>query len=305
MTEQFWNTGKHFRKAGEYPSDLPPIQVLIDGDIIAYRCSAVTDGKLYTVGGKKFRYMKDAKEYCDKNNILNEEIEAIYEPEPEETALHNSAVIIDTVKNYYTYERKLNPIIKVFLSGSTNFRYKIYPDYKANRKEQRRPKHLEGCKEYLQQQFKAHRYEGYEADDLIGMVTTALRKESQRISIVSNDKDFTQLGGEGVEQYDFTTGKVWEVSEYDAMLYFYKQILMGDKADGVPGLKGVGNQTALKLLKECKEDRDMYNAVVFAYSERLKVDAEEAKKMVDITGKVLYLLREENKLWEPPPPRTG
>src|SRR5512139_1957182 len=56
-----------------------------------------------------------------------------------------------------------------FLSGSNNFRKEIYPEYKANRKDVVRPKHLPLVREFLQYEWSAAVTDGYEADDALGM----------------------------------------------------------------------------------------------------------------------------------------
>lgn len=305
MSKKFWETGRNFDGAEDEIAKLPTVIVPVDGDIVAYRAAASCDGRYYEVDGKRFPYKKEAVAYCDKKSIANSDIVSGYEPEPEENALHNTNVTISNIRDFYIYERKLNPTLKIFLSGATNFRYNIYPDYKKNRKGVRKPHHLTACKDHLENQYGGYRYDGYEADDLIGMTVTALQAQgSSVISIASNDKDFTQLGGQDVEQYDFTTGKVWTVSEEEGIYYFYKQILIGDKSDGIPGLPGVGPQTAIKILgPPSGDERRLYNLVVMAYQEKLEISDLEAAAMVEIRGQLLYLLRIEGKLWTPPEPK--
>ena len=302
MSEKFWETGNQFTGEGKEIEKLPPVTVLIDGDIVAYRCAATCDGRHYLVDGQRFGYKKDAVAHADKKGIPNSEIELMFQPEPIDTALHNIAVTMDNIKNHIIYEKKLNPNIKVFLSGATNFRYNVYPDYKKSRKTQRKPHWIKECKQYLVDQFSGFQFEGFEADDLIAMTTEALRK-THNICIASCDKDFTQLGGENVWQYDWTTSKSWNVTEQEAMAYFYKQLLIGDKSDDIPGIPKVGPQTALKILAGCVEERDMYNAVVMSYKEKMNLSTEDAVDAVNLRGKLLWLLRKEDELWTPPKPR--
>jgi 5'-3' exonuclease len=56
-----------------------------------------------------------------------------------------------------------------FLTGSNNFRYELYPQYKANRKDKPRPTHLDVCKELLVKQWKCKVTDGIEADDALGI----------------------------------------------------------------------------------------------------------------------------------------
>ena len=304
MSKNFWETGQSFAGQEQQQQSYDNIHVFVDGDIIAYRCAATCDGRHYLVDGQRFGYKKDALAYADKHGLPNTEIALMFQPEPIDAALHNVNVTMDTIKHHYLHERKLNPLVKVFLSGTTNFRYDIYPEYKQHRKKERKPHWLEECKQFLVDQHKGFRFEGFEADDLIGMTVESMRPTGVAMAIASNDKDFTQLGGEGVEQYDFTTGKIWSVTESQAMQYFYKQILIGDTSDGIPGIPKVGNQTALKILSGLTEERDLYNAVVLAYKDRCEMTIEQAVEAVILRGRLLWLLREEDKLWEPPLPRS-
>src|SRR5580765_2897944 len=77
--------------------------------------------------------------------------------------------------------------ITLFLSGSNNFRYKIYPLYKSNRKDSERPRYLYDARIYFLKYWNAVCAEGCEADDLIAM------NHDEDSIIVSTDKDFNQL----------------------------------------------------------------------------------------------------------------
>src|SRR5258706_13209153 len=71
-------------------------------------------------------------------------------------------VRINDLMNRILYETNATEY-KAFLTGSNNFRYEIYPDYKANRKKQVKPDYLEYCREYLVTQWKAKVSDGNEA----------------------------------------------------------------------------------------------------------------------------------------------
>ena len=302
-TTPFWKTGSQFESEAQYAATLPEEHVLVDGDIIAYRCSAAADGRYYEVDGQRFKYMKEAKSYAERKSIPNKDIVTGYEPEPVENALHSVALNIDTVKNWFLSEKKVNPQIKVFLSGESNFRYDIFPDYKKSRKNVRKPEHLVACKEYLQNQFGAFLYEGYEADDLIGMTVTALQKQNpggRTIWIASVDKDFVQLARPGVAYLDFTKPAEAEYSEWEGLQYFYKQILTGDKSDDIPGLPKVGPQTAIEILKGAKTELDLLMLTLLAYRKYFQCSLEAAVDVVKRRGQLLYLMREQDVLWHPP-----
>jgi 5'-3' exonuclease len=76
---------------------------------------------------------------------------------------------------------------KAFLTGKNNFRYDIYPEYKANRKGKPRPIHLQACRDLLVTQWNAEITDGYEADDALGIEQTKANLDSVICSI---DKEF-------------------------------------------------------------------------------------------------------------------
>ena len=314
---EFWETESTFNGvksigAKEIREAFEKVYVLVDGDIVAYRAAAAADGRYYEVGGTRFKYSADAKAYADKKSISNSEIISNYEPEPVENALHTVNTTMDMIEEWFL-TRERNPIIITCLSCERNFRYDLWPEYKANRKQQRRPEHLKACKEHLIAQHKGRMFHPYEADDLIAMTAVRLTSEGHTVSIASNDKDFTQLGRKNLSFYDFTTGKSWWVTEEEAARYYYKQLLIGDTSDGVDGIPGVGSQTAIKILEECKSAKEMDAAVFWHYteyymkklhkggsiSEKLQREIEEAAEQHIMRNiQMLLLLQDETTLEE-------
>jgi len=303
----------------ENHKDLIPIKVLVDGDIVAYRVAAAADGRHYTIAGvvekhkhqgkivlQKFKYKKEASKYADQHSIAAKDITLAFDPENEDSVERSLYSMMETMKFDYK-ERGYEPEMFTFLTGVENFRNAIYPDYKCSRVDVRRPHHLAFAKQYLVEKYGAIAAAGYEADDLIAMATTKILKSDpvspsgeSKVSIASIDKDFIQLGCIGVEFFDFTNKSVASVSRFDAWKYFYKQLLTGDKSDDIPGIKGVGPQTAIKLLKDCKTEEDMCTEVLKAYQSHLDLSDEKTVERVKMIGSLLHLVREHNVMWEMP-----
>ena len=143
------------------------------------------------------------------------------------------------------------------VSLTTSFRNAIYPLYKANR--DRPPDSLRVQFDYCRELAAALGFcvladTSYEADDLIGSVASGLRRHGYRAVIVSADKDFGQLLGEGDEQYDFARGLRWGADgvpermgvRADQVIDFLA--LAGDPVDNIPGVPGIGAKTAAALL---------------------------------------------------------
>ena len=223
--------------------------ILIDGDIVAYRCA--------------FK--------CND--------------ESEKTACYTTGSFLsDMISHLYTLIDG-EPDYKVYLTGKGNFRHDIAvtEPYKGNRKEKEKPVHLEAIRQYLIKDWNAVVSEGEEADDLIAIDATAIPDSI----IVSLDKDFNQVPG---KHYNFNKQDLYNVSEDEGLLFFYRQIIMGDKADNIVGVHGIGEKKSQKLLEDLSEI-EMYNKCIEL------LDSEE--RVIE-NARLLWLRREPDQLWEPP-----
>lgn len=166
---------------------------------------------------------------------------------------------------------------KAFLSGENNFRYIIYPEYKANRRDKPKPIYLEACRNYLINEYKAVVCDGYEADDACGV------NQTDNTVIYSIDKDLLQIEG---WHFNFVTGELKEISYLDGIRQFYRQMLIGDTADHVKGIDGIGKVKAAKLIDHLEDELQMISTVMGLYNdeERYKVNAD-----------VLWIWRKENQ----------
>lgn len=221
--------------------------ILIDGDIVAYRCA--------------FK--------CND--------------ESEKTACYTTGSFLsDMISELFT---KIDgePDYHVFLTGKGNFRNDIAvtAPYKGNRKEKEKPVHLEAIRQYLVENWNATISEDQEADDDIAIAATA---ES---IIVSLDKDFKQVP---CRHYNFNKQELTEVTEAEGLLFFYQQIIMGDRADNIMGVHGIGEKKSFKLLDGLSEI-EMYNKCI---------ELLESEERVIENARLLWLRREPNQLWEPP-----
>jgi 5'-3' exonuclease len=165
---------------------------------------------------------------------------------------------VDALENIlYKIESKFeNPEIINVLSGTNNFRLKISDTYKSNRKPENRPKYYSELREYLIYQKGSIIAEG-EADDYIGCNNT------EDTVIVSIDKDLLQLGG---TFYNFVKDEHFKIDPNESHFYFYKQMLMGDSADCVDGLTGIGDVKSTKLITG-KSKQEMKEIVQSKYKD--------------------------------------
>lgn len=130
------------------------------------------------------------------------------------------------------YEKVCSSSSKLVLSGASNFRKEIDPNYKINRKDAPKPKYFHELRQYAVEHLGAYVSENEEADDVLGML------QNESTIIVGNDKDLLQIPG-----YHYRTKQNWAdneiifVSEEEALKVFWIQCLCGDKTDGVDGVK--------------------------------------------------------------------
>lgn len=149
---------------------------------------------------------------------------------------------------------------KIFLTGGGNFRKKIYPDYKANRKGKPKPKHLQACREYLIKNYGAVVSDGCEADDLLGVEQC----KSKSSVICSIDKDLLMIPG---NHYNFVKETLSTYNEIDSLQHFYKQLLIGDTSDNVRGVDKIGEVKAGKLIDPLQTEEEMFIKVRELYKD--------------------------------------
>ena len=192
--------------------------------------------------------------------------------------------------------------IEGYLGGSDNFRYNIYPDYKGNRKDKPKPTYLEDCRELLVTQYGANIVNGYEADDALGIAQTKYQGNSR---IVSLDKDLLMIPG---HHFNWVSQEFKIVSPLDGLKTFYKQLILGDKSDNIPGfdaaLRGSCPKFVAKLqepIDSMTEEWDMYLYVYEIYYTHNKNNSHiETQEVMHRNAQLLHILKEEEGFWKPP-----
>ncbi|RKP55591.1 DNA polymerase I [Cohnella endophytica] len=199
----------------------------------------------------------------DGNSIINRAFYAL-PPLTNSSGLHTNAVLgFTTMLLKVLEEEKPSHVLVAFDAGKITFRHEGYAEYKGGR--QKTPPELSEqfplLKELLQA-FSIPQFElaGYEADDIIGTLAKLAEDQGKSAIVVSGDKDMLQLASDRVSVL-ITRKGVSEVERYTPQAIGEKyglvpaQIidlkgLMGDASDNIPGVPGVGEKTALKLLQE-------------------------------------------------------
>ncbi|MEW4429374.1 DNA polymerase I [Paenibacillus pabuli] len=208
--------------------------------------------------------------------------------------LHTNAVYgFTTMLLRLLEEHKPTHVMVAFDAGKVTFRHEGYQEYKGGR--EKTPPELSEqfplLKELLQglgiAQFELA---GFEADDIIGTLTKRADEAGRQVLVVSGDKDMLQLASEHVH-IGLTRKGVTDIELYDPAQIKERygltplQIidlkgLMGDASDNIPGIPGVGEKTALKLLHQFGSVEDVLNGtseLKGKMKEKIEAHAEDAR----------------------------
>ncbi|MEG0826241.1 MAG: DNA polymerase I [Bacilli bacterium] len=174
--------------------------------------------------------------------------------------------------NKIILEEKPTHIIVAFDKGKT-FRHELYKEYKGERIETPQELKIQFpiAKQLLEAMgIKWYEIDNYEADDIIGTFAKYCDLEPNFIgTIISSDKDLLQLISKDIDikllkQKDYIRyNETSFIEEYkiNPINIVDLKALMGDSSDNIPGVKGVGEKTALKLLQEYKTLDNIYNNI--------------------------------------------
>jgi DNA polymerase-1 len=154
-------------------------------------------------------------------------------------------------------EHRPDYLAVIFDSKAPTFRSEVYKEYKANRPAM--PETLSPQIPYIKKIIEGYRIallemEGYEADDLIGTVAKRLESEVD-VVVITGDKDILQLVSDRIQVYDTMKEKRFGVEEViERFGVSPEQVvevmgLSGDAVDNIPGVPGIGEKTAIQLIK--------------------------------------------------------
>ena len=224
------------------------MKALIDGDIIAYRVGFACQKKDKETG----LVTADPKPYALHS-----------------TKLYVNQIIEDCGCTSYT----------IYLTPKKTFRNKVRGDYKGNRKGIAKPVHLDAIRTYLVSIYKAVVVNNIEADDALGL------KQDDTTCIASIDKDLLMCVG---RHYNFVKKQQRYVTPEEGTRFFYQQMITGDAADNILGIKGLGPVKASKLLQDtAREDWD--SMIIDLYIKEFGYD--EGRNRCVQNSQLLWILR--------------
>ena len=226
----------------------------------------------------------------DTNSIVHRSFHA-YDPQVDQKGNDQRVLmgIMDAIIDLSYKLPKIDNLMLVFdAENGSDYRKKLYPEYKANRPEKdedltRQKKNAEKIlKDYIG--LPVLKYSGFEADDAIGSISQITKEKYQTI-VVSPDKDLAQLVQNNeillMKKFKNKDGKGYKLFDEKTVKEDFginpNQIpdwlaLMGDTVDNLPGIKNIGEKTASKLISKYMSIEHLL-AIVHEMEEKKHIDA--------------------------------
>ncbi len=223
----------------------------LDADSLLYKAAACVQHNVYKdTCGHEYNTLADLT--AAGGTIADKRLELTM---PAEEALEQAYIILNTAIKSMVWKltNKLYPdgnadkalSLHFYISSSTNFRYNISPLYKANRDPSTKPLLLSPVKRYFINKYKPLIVDNFEADDIASTCHVNCIKSGYDSVLVHIDKDLDNVVG---SHYNPDKDLLYTVTPQLAIIHYYRQVLVGDVADNVKGIKGLGPAAAAKLI---------------------------------------------------------
>lgn len=195
-------------------------------------------------------------------------------------------------------------LLVAFDAGKTTFRHETYQEYKGGR--QKTPSELSEQFPVLKELLDAfgvkyYQLPNFEADDIIGTLATQAGEKGLEVKVISGDKDLLQLVNDqitvsltkkGITNVDtYTPSFLMEKMDVRADQIIDLKALMGDNSDNIPGVPGVGEKTAVKLLKQFETLENLYENLDDVSGKKLKEKLETNRGNAFMSQKLVTIER--------------
>jgi len=262
---------------------------LVDTDVLVYYTSFACQRHTYTYEGVEYPDYESLRLKLKELGLKPKEVQ--YEKQlnvlPEKALYSIASRMEHMIRNVTKAEHLVH-----LISGDTNFRTEVatIQEYKGNRAETEKPVYFEQARDYwLSKALEVSDNE--EADDLLGIYATEYQSFGEDCVICSIDKDLNCIPG---KHYDWNKQLCYEVPHDMADLWFWRQCLTGDKADNIPGIKGIGDEKGLKMLWDCQSWQERRDVVISQYKKhwgQMHLD------VLNEVGRLLWIRRAPGQLW--------
>ncbi|NLW01806.1 MAG: DNA polymerase I [Clostridiaceae bacterium] len=252
----------------------------------------------------------------DGNSILNRAFYAFKRPgmlSTSEGFPTNAIFGFVNILNKYIEEENPDHIGVAFDLKAKTFRHIMYEDYKATRKPMPRDlaRQLPVVKDVLKAMgITILEKEGLEADDIIGIYSRIAEEKGMEVAVLTGDRDALQLVSEKTMVIIPSTSKgKTETNRFNPELVREKygveperlidvKALMGDASDNIKGVPGIGEKTAIGLIREYQTIENLYQHLDDIPRERIRILLEEGKDSAFLSKKLATIVRTDDELTE-------
>jgi len=178
--------------------------------------------------------------------------------------------------------------------------------YKASRTSVPPPVFMEEMRDFLIKSYIVHQCPSseYEADDAISWHGWYNYEVTGNRDIIAGvDKDLNQIPG---YHWDYSKDLGYYIGGDTANEFFFQQLLTGDVADSIPGIKGIGPRRAINLLNKGSNPEEWWDIVLSTYTNKLShLSEDEIAEILYERGNKLWIQRHEGQTWYPPIPEKN
>jgi len=245
--------------------------LIVDSDSAIYACCFICVKKEHfaSINGTMVYASKDKRKYNKwfKEQTPVDQACIDYSFTEEQLPLSEAVIAFDGWLKKLTDLAGCDRRVLLLTKGGSCFRtYRAtLKKYKGNRDNLVKPPYYDELRNHLKKNLKAKTYQKWEADDTACMSMAVSNAKPGTVAILAAiDKDLEQQEGRHINPNKKDEG-VYVVTPFTGWYSFYKQMLMGDVADNIPGLPRIGEKKADKLLADCKTVPDLAMAVWKAY----------------------------------------
>ena len=228
-----------------------------------------------------------------------------------EKLINSKGMNVNAIKGFFFKLKALkdtfDPDYIVFandLSREKTFRRKLYKPYKAQRKDHDPDVMLQ--MKYTSQISALLGYpfinnELYEADDILGMISKYATENDMYFIIVSSDRDLYQLINDNVFIYSYKNKEVidkqWMYNKYKLTpdQWIELKMLQGDRSDNIPGIPGVGEVTALKLMQQFGSIESIYSHMGY-HKPGLREVLKNNESILPLTRELVTIITDYTKI---------
>ena len=302
------------------------VTVLVDADPLVYRVGFSLEQRVWytqwvdvqadgdVIHTAKFYNAAARDRFCELMNLHPDEVAHQLVPVP----TSNEAIVYGRVKQslrdieqnvaeYLAVKGQEIGEFRLFLTGGGNFRETLatIKPYKGNRDRSTRPFWYKEIRTYLVDRWGAEVVEGMEADDAVSILQW--NGEDGSTIICTIDKDLENVPG---HFYNYHKKEARYISLPEATRNFYRQIIVGDASDNIPGCykKGKGYAKA-GIPDDMESEQDMWTVVLATYEQNLEQYPEyhaphsDPREAAVENARLLWMLVDEGTMWIPPDER--